>query len=80
MLSPGVYVHEEDRSQVVASSSSSVGVFAGDFVKGPIGAYKLINTLEELEAKLRKDEKLGSVAQQKVLLIIKRKRVIFNNF
>ena len=49
MLSPGVYVHEEDRSQVVASSSSSVGVFAGDFVKGPIGAYKLINTLEELE-------------------------------
>lgn len=49
MLSPGVYVHEEDRSQVVASSSSSVGVFGGDFVKGPIGAYKLINTLEELE-------------------------------
>ena len=40
MLSPGVYVHEEDRSQVVASSSSSVGVFGGDFVKGPIGAYK----------------------------------------
>ena len=32
MLSPGVYVHEADRSQVVASSSSSVGVFAGDFV------------------------------------------------
>ena len=49
MLSPGVYVHEEDRSQVVASSSSSVGVFCGDFVKGPIGAYKLINTVEELE-------------------------------
>ena len=49
MLSPGVYVHEEDRSQIVASSSSSVGVFCGDFVKGPIGAYKLINTVEELE-------------------------------
>ena len=49
MLSPGVYVHEEDRSQIVASSSSSVGVFGGDFVKGPIGAYKLINTVSELE-------------------------------
>ena len=49
MLSPGVYVHEEDRSQIVASSSSSVGVFGGDFVKGPIGAYKLINTVDELE-------------------------------
>ena len=49
MLSPGVYVHEEDRSQIVASSSSSVGVFCGDFVKGPIGAYKLINTVSELE-------------------------------
>ena len=49
MLSPGVYVHEEDRSQIVASSSSSVGVFGGDFVKGPISAYKLINTVDELE-------------------------------
>lgn len=49
MLSPGVYVHEEDRSQIVASSSSSVGVFCGDFVKGPIGSYKLINTVSELE-------------------------------
>ena len=49
MLSPGVYVHEEDRSQIVASSSSSAGVFGGDFVKGPIGAYKLINTVDELE-------------------------------
>ena len=49
MLSPGVYVHEEDRSQIVASSSSSVGVFGGDFIKGPIGAYKLINTVSELE-------------------------------
>lgn len=34
---------------MVSSTSSSIGVFAGDFVKGPVGAYTLINTSQELE-------------------------------
>ena len=47
MLSPGVYITETDKSQVVTASSNSTGVFAGDFSKGPVGAHSLINTIDE---------------------------------
>jgi len=48
MLSPGVFVTEINASTIVPTVSSSVGVFGGDFVKGPVGAYTLITTVAEL--------------------------------
>jgi len=48
MLSPGVFVTEINASTIVPTVSSSVGVFCGDFVKGPVGAYTLITTVAEL--------------------------------
>lgn len=48
MLSPGVYTEEIDSSSIVPSVSSSVAVFAGNFTKGPTGAYMLITSVDEL--------------------------------
>lgn len=48
MLSPGVYVTETDNSSVTSAASNSVGVFGGHFTKGPVEAYSVINTVEEL--------------------------------
>lgn len=48
MLSPGVYSTIIDQSQVVSTSSTSTGVFGGDFVMGPIGTYTQITSRSEL--------------------------------
>lgn len=48
MLSPGVFIEEIDASTIAPSVSSSVCVFAGDFVKGPVDQYVLITTVSEL--------------------------------
>ena len=48
MLSPGVYVTEIDASTIAPTVSNSIGVFAGNFVKGPVGEYTLITTVDEL--------------------------------
>lgn len=48
MLSPGVYSTIIDKSQVVGTTSSSTAVFGGNFVQGPIGAYTIISTRQEL--------------------------------
>jgi hypothetical protein len=50
MLSPGVFVTEIDASTIVPTVSNSVGVFGGDFVKGPVGAYTLITSVADLIA------------------------------
>lgn len=49
MLSPGVFVTEIDASTIAPTVSNSIGVFAGNFVKGPIGVYTLITNVGELE-------------------------------
>lgn len=49
MLSPGVYVQEIDASAVTPITSNSIGVFAGDFLKGPVGTYQFVNNVEELK-------------------------------
>ena len=48
MLSPGVFVTEIDASTIVPTVSNSIGVFAGDFVKGPVDTYVLITSVSEL--------------------------------
>lgn len=48
MLSPGVFVEEIDASAIVPSVSSSVGVFAGEFLKGPIGQFTLVTSVTDL--------------------------------
>lgn len=48
MLSAGVYIEEIDASTIAPTVSSSVCVFAGDFVKGPVDQYVLITTVAEL--------------------------------
>lgn len=48
MLSPGVFVTEIDASTIVPTVSNSIGVFCGDFVKGPGEAYTLITSVAEL--------------------------------
>lgn len=48
MLSPGVYVTEIDASTIAPTVSNSVGVFAGKFEMGPVDAYTLITTVDEL--------------------------------
>lgn len=50
MLSPGVYVTEIDASTIAPSVSNSVCVFAGKFDKGPVDAFTLITTVDELVA------------------------------
>lgn len=50
MLSPGVFVTEIDASTIVPTVSNSVGVFAGDFVKGPVDTYTLITSVSDLIA------------------------------
>jgi hypothetical protein len=48
MLSPGVYTTEIDASTIVPTVSNSVGVFAGNFVKGPAGVFSLVTNTDEL--------------------------------
>lgn len=48
MLSPGVFVTEIDASTIVPTVSNSVGVFAGNFVKGPVDTYTLITSVADL--------------------------------
>jgi hypothetical protein len=48
MLSPGVFVTEIDASTIVPTVSNSVGIFAGDFVKGPVGSFTLITSVADL--------------------------------
>jgi len=47
-LSPGVFVEELDASAIAPTVSTSVGVFAGNFVKGPSGDFRLITSVAEL--------------------------------
>jgi len=48
MLSPGVFTTEIDASTIVPTVSSSVGIFGGNFVKGPVGDYTLITSVADL--------------------------------
>lgn len=48
MLSPGVFVTEIDASTIVPTVSNSIGVFSGNFVKGPVGTYTLITSVADL--------------------------------
>jgi len=48
MLSPGVFVQEIDASSIVPTVSNSVGVFAGDFHRGPVGISTLITSVADL--------------------------------
>lgn len=48
MLSPGVYVTEVDASTIVPAVSNSICVFAGNFDQGPVDAYTLITSVDEL--------------------------------
>lgn len=43
MLSPGVFVREVDASLTTPQVSSSTAVFAGNFLKGPVGTYLVIS-------------------------------------
>jgi hypothetical protein len=47
-LSPGVKVTEIDASTIAPTVSNSIGVFSGNFKKGPVGSYLLITTVDEL--------------------------------
>lgn len=49
LLSPGVQVTEIDASTIAPTVSTSVGVFCGNFDKGPVGTYLLISNTDELE-------------------------------
>jgi len=48
MLSPGVFVTEVDASTIVPTVSNSIAVFGGKFVKGPVGQYTLISSVDDL--------------------------------
>lgn len=48
MLSPGVYVTEVDASTIAPAVSNSICVFAGNFDQGPVDAYTLITSVDEL--------------------------------
>lgn len=48
LLSPSVTIRESDMSQVVAFEGTSVTVFGGNFTKGPIGFYQVVDSVENL--------------------------------
>lgn len=48
LLSAGVEITEIDASPIVPTVSNSIGVFGGDFVKGQVGAYRLMTTVDDL--------------------------------
>jgi hypothetical protein len=48
LLNPGVEIIEIDASTIVPTVSNSIGVFCGDFDKGPVGTYLLITSIDEL--------------------------------
>ena len=48
MLSPGVFITEIDASTIVPTVSNSIGIFGGDYVKGPVGTYTLISSVADL--------------------------------
>jgi phage tail sheath protein FI len=47
-LSAGVKITEIDAGTIVPTVSNSIGVFAGNFSKGPVGAYTLITSVTDL--------------------------------
>lgn len=49
LISPGVYISEYDQSQIVPTVSNSVGVFGGNFLKGPIGTFSFVTSTAVLE-------------------------------
>ena len=48
MLSPGVFLTEIDASTIVPTVSNSIGVFCGDFTRGPVGSQTLITSVADL--------------------------------
>lgn len=48
MLSPGVFLEENDASLIAPTVSNSIGVFSGDFNIGPIDKSVLITSVDEL--------------------------------
>jgi len=48
MLNPGVYVTEINASTIAPVVSNSIAVFAGDFVKGPVGESTIITSVGDL--------------------------------
>jgi len=49
MLSPGVFVSEVNASTIAPTVSTSVGVFCGDFQRGPVDSHLLITSVSELQ-------------------------------
>lgn len=49
LLSPGVYIAEQDLSNIVPTVSNNVAFFAGNFTKGPVQQPYVITTKRELE-------------------------------
>lgn len=49
LLSPGVYIEEQDVSSIVPTVSNNVSFFAGDFTKGPVDQPYVITNKIELE-------------------------------
>ena len=49
-VSPGVLVREKDLTNVIPAVATSVGAFAGDFVKGPLDEIVTVSSESELIA------------------------------
>lgn len=47
-ISPSVNIVEIDASAIVPTVANNMGVFCGNFAKGPVGVYTLISTNQEL--------------------------------
>ena len=47
-VSPGVLVREKDLTNVIPAVATSVGAFAGDFVKGPLDEVTTVSSEGEL--------------------------------
>ena len=47
-LSPGVFIEEINASTIVPTVSNSIGIFSGNFLRGPVGTYRLITSVSEL--------------------------------
>ncbi len=50
LLSPGVEITEIDASAIVPTVSNSIGIFSGNFSKGPVSDYTLVTNTDELES------------------------------
>ena len=47
-VSPGVLVREKDLTNVIPAVATSIGAFAGDFVKGPLDEIVTVSSESEL--------------------------------